>query len=58
MSRCTPVIRTDIRTGEQVRFPSIRDGAASIGVRPSQISIACLYECQCHGYFWRKVEGD
>lgn len=50
------VIRTDPKTGEEVRFSCIKDAAASIGVAPSQISIACLYGCHCHGYFWRKIE--
>lgn len=53
-----PVIRTDPATGEEIWYPSISEAAKSIGVAPSQVGNACMFGCQCHGYYWRKVDDD
>lgn len=50
-----PVIRTD-PTGTETRYPSVKAASEANGIGMSQITTACLFEWECHGYFWRKEE--
>ena len=50
-----PVISTD-RRGTETRYPSVKDAAAAVGVRPCQISTACVTGHACAGRKWREAE--
>ncbi|BAK99725.1 hypothetical protein OBV_25270 [Oscillibacter valericigenes Sjm18-20] len=54
----TPVIATDAITGTETRYPPVKAAAAAIGIKPAQISTACMLGGNRHGHYWRKEEHD
>ena len=54
MSAFKPVISTNADTGEETRYPSMKEAAAAISVAPAQISTACITGWKMHGCYWRK----
>ena len=55
--RFVPVIGTNAKTGEKVRFDSVNAAAEWLGVHAAQISNALVIGYNLHGYHWEK-EGD
>ena len=42
--------------GRWIRYASIKDAAQAVGVKPAQISTACVTGQRCAGYLWDKEE--
>lgn len=57
-NRFVPVIGTNVETGEKVRFASMKDAAAWLGVHSGQISSAIVIGNKLHGYHWEKESKD
>ena len=51
----TEVISID-RHGQRKEYPSIKSAAEDVGVRPCQISTACVTAHRCAGRWWIKKE--
>lgn len=42
--------------GTITEYPSMKEAAKAMGVRPSQIALACNTTRKCHGLEWWKKE--
>ena len=51
----TEVISID-RHGQRKEYPSIKSAAEDVGVRPCQISTACVTAHRCAGRYWIKFQ--
>ena len=47
------VISTD-RNGKRIRYASVKEAAAAVGVSPCRISTACVTGNRCAGRHWEK----
>lgn len=52
------IIRTDPKTGEEVRFPAMLVAAASVDGARSSVSRSCTTGSPYRGYYWRKENPD
>ena len=56
-SKVRPVIATNMLTGEQTTYPSMREAARLGGFNQSSISLACKGKLKTHGYhYWQYLE--
>ena len=51
-----PVIGTNLRTGEEVRYNTMADAARACGASPHSVRMSVKYGYRCKGYRWRKEE--
>lgn len=54
--RLVPVIVTNVATGEETRYASVKEAAAALGVPAAMVSQACVIGHRCKGHLIRRED--